>query len=212
MFLLVFFTLCRQTAGLTNPPSFHPTGPKSLRAYVPDGLTPEQYRKLKERESNPKKLGMQGPRGFKSRSFDSFLKAKERGETGYNFPVNPDDIRSGKVALKDVPYMQRGGAWDNSDLSKGKGWMNTGFGMRAFNDGKAKLTKWTQDDKDYEKTNTPKVNNKATNGKPKNSGYQVGWGGVEVRTGSKLDDSYKPPKILGIKVPKKSWFAWRDDI
>ena len=52
--------------------------------------------------------------------------------------------------MKDVPYMQRGGAWDNSDLAGKKGWGNTGFGMRAFNDGKAKLIKSTAEDLKYE--------------------------------------------------------------
>merc|ERR1712118_415171 len=53
------------------------------------------------------------------------------------------DVRKGKIALKDVPYMQRGGAWDNSDLKGKKGWMKTGFGMTAFNDGKADIKKMT---------------------------------------------------------------------
>ena len=38
--------------------------------------------------------------------------------------------------------MQRGGSWNNNDLrKKGKGWMQTGFGMTAFNDGKAAKVK-----------------------------------------------------------------------
>ena len=46
--------------------------------------------------------------------------------------------------------MQRGGSWTNSDLTgKGKGWMNTGFGMYAFNDGKAKTAKANKFDKMY---------------------------------------------------------------
>merc|ERR1711924_388111 len=59
------------------------------------------------------------------------------GEADHLYAVNPDDVRKGKIALKDVPYMQRGGAWDNSDLKGKKGWMKTGFGMTAFNDGQA---------------------------------------------------------------------------
>ena len=207
---ILLFTLSRCTIAFRKSLTFSKNKPSFLFAYVPDGLTQEQYNQLKEREKNIKKLGTQGPRGFKSRSFDSFLKAKERGETSYNFPVNPDDVRSGKVPLKDVPYMQRGGSWDNSDLIKGKGWMNTGFGMRAFNDGRAKLMKWTQDDENYENTNIQDIK-KASVERPRNSGYQVGWGGIEVRTGSKLGNSYRPPKINGNKRTKKSRFPWIRD-
>jgi len=81
---------------------------------------------------------MGGVKGFESRSLASFQKAMERGEAGHLMPVNPSKVRSGEIPLKDVPYMQRGGAWDNKDLTvKKKGWMNSGFGMKAFNDGKA---------------------------------------------------------------------------
>jgi hypothetical protein len=65
------------------------------------------------------------------------------------FAVNPDEVRKGNIALKDVPYMQRGGSWDNSDLKGKKGWMKTGFGMTAFNDGKADIKKMTEKDKAY---------------------------------------------------------------
>jgi hypothetical protein len=51
-------------------------------AYVPDGFTPEQWKKQKEKEAQEKKnkaLGRVGPKGFKSRSFQSFHEALERG-------------------------------------------------------------------------------------------------------------------------------------
>eukprot|EP00635_Sarcinochrysidales_sp_CCMP3193_P011237 CAMPEP_0118918522 /NCGR_PEP_ID=MMETSP1166-20130328/17978_1 /TAXON_ID=1104430 /ORGANISM="Chrysoreinhardia sp, Strain CCMP3193" /LENGTH=51 /DNA_ID=CAMNT_0006858845 /DNA_START=93 /DNA_END=244 /DNA_ORIENTATION=- len=38
-------------------------------------------------------------------------------------------------ALRSLPPSFAGGSWDNSDLKGKKGWMNTGFGMFAFNDG-----------------------------------------------------------------------------
>ena len=45
----------------------------SLNAYVPDGLTPAQYKKIKEKEQKKvKNLGNLGPRGFQSRSMQSF--------------------------------------------------------------------------------------------------------------------------------------------
>ena len=80
----------------------------------------------------------------------SFMRAQERGEAEHLFPVDPAKVRTGEIPLKDVPYMQRGGSWTNSDLTgKGKGWMNTGFGMYAFNDGKAKTAKANKFDKMY---------------------------------------------------------------
>ena len=42
------------------------------------------------------------------------MAALEKGEADHLYAVNPEDVRKGKIALKDVPYMQRGGAWDNS--------------------------------------------------------------------------------------------------
>ena len=74
-----------------------------------------------------------GPRGFQSRSMTAFQEALERGETGHLMPVNPDDIKSGKVKAKDVPYMQRGGNWDGSDL-KGKDRAGGGFMKKTKRD------------------------------------------------------------------------------
>ena len=133
-----------------------PAAPKvstSLAAYVPSGMSPEEYAKLKKREADAKKkknFGAGGARGFESRSMASFMRAQERGEAEHLFPVDPAKVRTGEIPLKDVPYMQRGGSWTNSDLTaKGKGWMNTGFGMYAFNDGKAKTAKANKFDKMY---------------------------------------------------------------
>mmetsp|Transcript_3813 Transcript_3813/g.11855 ORF Transcript_3813/g.11855 Transcript_3813/m.11855 type:complete len:229 (-) Transcript_3813:261-947(-) len=125
-----------------------------LKAYVPDGLTAEQYAKLKKKEveeAKKKNFGAGGARGFKSRSMQSFMLAYERGEAKHLFPVDPAKVRKGEIALKDVPYMQRGGSWDNKDLKGKQGWMNTGFGMKAFNDGKAKTMKKNKYDDVYNK-------------------------------------------------------------
>lgn len=184
--------------------TFFSRSPTMLYGYVPDGLTEDQYNKIKQERQSNKKLGKIGPRGFKSRSFDSFLKAKERGEVSYNFPVNPKDIRSGKIALKDVPYMQRGGSWDNSDLSGKLGWTKTGFGMKAFNDGNAKQISWTEDDTKYDKSQKINKDKVKVVDKPRNSGFQIGWGGNEVQTGSKLNKNYRPPKINNKK--QRRWF------
>jgi hypothetical protein len=135
---------------LSQPSSFIAARPPSravspLHAYVPSGMSKEEWANIQKKEKeakSKKKFGLGGARGFESRSMQSFQEARERGEADHLFPVSPADVASGKIALKDVPYMQRGGSWRNTDLKKkGKGWMTTGFGMRAFNDGKAKTMK-----------------------------------------------------------------------
>jgi hypothetical protein len=123
-----------------------------LHAYVPSGMSKEEYAKLKKKEADAKKnknFGAGGARGFESRSFASFQAARERGEADHLFPVDPKKVASGEIPLKDVPYMQRGGSWKNSDLTGKKGWMQTGFGMTAFNDGKAQKAKENKYDKMY---------------------------------------------------------------
>jgi hypothetical protein len=82
---------------------------------VPSGLTPEQYKKLKEEEQKKKtakkNLGGLGPKGFKSRSFQSFQEALERGEATHLLPVlnAKERVKKGELKWEDIPYMQRGG-------------------------------------------------------------------------------------------------------
>ena len=146
--VIVALALSSASAFQATTPSARPA--TQLGAYVPSGMSPEEWEKIKAKEKKAKtNLGAGGARGFKSRSFDSFVAALEKGEADHLYAVNPEDVRKGKIALKDVPYMQRGGAWDNSDLKGKKGWMKTGFGMTAFNDGKADIKKMTDKDKAY---------------------------------------------------------------
>ena len=115
-------------------------------------MSAAEWKKIQEKEKKQrtgKNFGAGGARGFKSRSFNSFVDAMERGEATHLFAVNPDLVRKGEIALKDVPYMQRGGSWDNSDLKGKKGWMKTGFGMTAYNDGKAEQKRELASDKKY---------------------------------------------------------------
>ena len=51
--------------------------------------------------------------GFKSRSFQSFQEALERGEAAHMMPVEnaKERLRKKEIKLEDIPYMQRGGSW-----------------------------------------------------------------------------------------------------
>jgi hypothetical protein len=76
--------------------------------YVPSGFTPESYKKFKEQEEKKKaklNLGGVGPRGFKSRSMQSFQEALERGETAHLLPVfnAKAKIKSGELKKEDIP-------------------------------------------------------------------------------------------------------------
>lgn len=118
-----------------------PTTTSKLYGYVPDGLTAAEYAALKKKEQSGKNLGKSGPRGYKSRSFNSFVEALEKGEAKHLMPVDPRLVKSGKIPLEDVPYMQRaGGSWDGSDL---KGAARQRAMKRAG--------KWTKEDYQYEK-------------------------------------------------------------
>ena len=69
--------------------------------YVPDGFTAEQYKKFKAEEKAKKtqNLGKLGPRGFESRSMQSFQEAMERGEASHLMPVfnAKEKIKAGKL-------------------------------------------------------------------------------------------------------------------
>ena len=120
----------------------------------------------------------------------SFIVAKEKGEAQHLFPVDPEKVRRGEIALKDVPYMQRGGSWDNSDLAGKKGWMKTGFGMTAYNDGKAEQKRELASDKKY------------NNIKPDIGffGEALNWGG-----GAKGDDLAARAKRNGLTNDQQMW-------
>jgi len=161
--------------------------------YVPDGFTPESYKKFKEQEAKKKaaqkNLGGLGPRGFKSRSFQSFQEAMERGEATHLMPVfnAKEKIKRGELRPEDIPYMQRGGSWDNTDVKNARN-----------------RKKWLKSDKEY-----------ATGGFRKEQsvsifGYGEGldWTGTKSRKGPsesvvgaapKFGKNYKAPNVKNIK-------------
>ena len=93
--------------------------------YVPSGFTPEQWRKKQEEEKAKEKgknYAATGPQSFKSRSLQSFQTDLEKGKTSHLMPVMfaKDRVNKGEIRPEDVPYMQRGGSWDNADIKGAK--------------------------------------------------------------------------------------------
>ena len=170
--------------------------PQLRMQYVPDGMTAAQYNALRKKEkadAQRKDFGRGGARGFESRSMNSFVAALEKGQAKHLMPVNPAEVRAGKIALKDVPYMQRGGAWDNKDLTGRKGWQKTGFGMTAFNDGKAKKLQENKWDAVYNKQ------------KPSNSLLGFGNGLDWTGKGATGDSVAGRAKKNGISNDQQMW-------
>ena len=135
-----------------------------LNAYVPDGLTAEQYQAIKKQEKNKyagKNLGALGPRGFQSRSMEAWQKAYEKGQASHSFaPFNfRERLSKGEISVKDVPYMVRGGHWDNRDV---KG---------------SKRTKWTREDRAYANGGYKKEQSVSILG----SGPGLDWTGTQNR-------------------------------
>jgi hypothetical protein len=107
----------------------HFASPSNQVGYVPEGFTPEQWNKMKESEkksARDKNFAAVGPRSFESRSMQSFQKDLEKGQSAHLFPVfNAKKlVAEGKLKAEEIPYMQRGGKWDNSDVkgAKKKAW------------------------------------------------------------------------------------------
>ena len=67
--VIVALALSSAAAFQASTPSARPA--TQLSAYVPSGMTPEEWEKIKAKERKAKtNLGAGGARGFKSRSFD----------------------------------------------------------------------------------------------------------------------------------------------
>lgn len=143
--------------------------------YVPDGMTPAQWKKYQEAERKQKaqkNFGALGPQSFKSRSLQSFQTDLEKGKASHLLPVMfaKDRVKKGEIKKEDIPYMQRGGNWDDSDV---KG---------------AKKKQWNPIDKKYEAMKGPSK--------------KVDWTGRQARTGpeGKTTEKKKPAtkKLFGM--------------
>lgn len=141
-------------------------------------MSKEQYEKLKAKEAEElkkKKFGAYGPQSFKSRSLQSFQKDLEAGKTGHLMPVfnAKEKLQKGLIKKEDIPYMQRMGSWDGSDV-----------GMKK---------KWSVDDKKY--------NANAKENTVDWSGTKQQFTGPTSRTtttGPKKQTGEKPKKFFGL--------------
>lgn len=135
-YIAVLLTIAGSNAFAPAPSTTTRLAP--LNAYVPDGMTLAQYNKIKAEDRRKvvgKDLARLGPRGFKSRSMQAWQEAYERGETGHSYaPFGYRQLlKEGKIKKQDVPYMVRGGSWDNADVRG------------------ARKLRWTSKDRDYAK-------------------------------------------------------------
>ena len=109
------------TEAFTTMPNAGVSSTELSVGYVPDGLTVDQYNQVKKQDKSRmgKDLGRLGPRGFKSRSMQAWQEAYERGEAKHEIaPFGYKQLlKQGKLQKKDLPYMVRGGSWDNSDVA-----------------------------------------------------------------------------------------------
>ncbi len=164
----------------------------SLFGYVPDGFTKDLYEKFKKAEAKKKQqqqknLGRMGPKGFQSRSFQSFQEALERGEATHLMPVMnaKEKVKKGILKKEDIPYMQRGGNWDNSDVRG------------------ARKSKWLKSDKDYAKGGYKKEQSVSIFGK----GEGLDWTGSRGKRGPASPKTKASNKNVANEKPKKKLFG-----
>ncbi|CAM9303023.1 unnamed protein product [Scytosiphon promiscuus] len=153
------------------PPStqLRPVNTRSTGAlkmvYIPDGLSPADLVDTSsictcQARISTKPLCFFSPLPFSLLMPDPRLcsQAWQESGAGHLFPVDPKKVKSGEIPMDKVPYMQRGGAWDNSDLAtkKGKEAMLKKTKAKAekvvFNNKVSKgvaKKEWLQTDKEY---------------------------------------------------------------
>ncbi|KAL7506049.1 hypothetical protein ACHAXN_003403 [Cyclotella atomus] len=124
---IFIFTLIAAAQGFTSPDvcvkssissALHLEKPAARRGYVPKGFSPEGWAffKAKEDREHDKKK-----KHFKSRSLVDYQKDLEAGKVRHLFPVMfaKERIKRGEIKPADVPYEQRQGSYDNSDVNNG---------------------------------------------------------------------------------------------
>jgi len=106
---------CTTTAFQATSPlsiTHQATSATTLYEYIPSGFTKQSWAEFKKKEAEKKKanLGRVGPKGFQSRSMQSFQEALERGEAEHLLPVfnAKEKVAKGLLKVEDIPYMQRG--------------------------------------------------------------------------------------------------------
>lgn len=202
--LTVAFTAGSANAFMQAPSTQTTCGSTTaLYEYIPSGFTKDSWAKFKAEEAKKKaaakNLGRMGPKGFQSRSMQSFQEALERGEAAHLLPVfnAKEKIARGELKPEDIPYMQRGGAWDNSDV---KG---------------AKKKKWLASDKAYADYGEKAAQSMSILG----VGAGLDWTGSRDKQGpaqpsSRVPKNYKAPNVSSLKgqgqsdaQPKKKMFG-----
>lgn len=102
-----------------------------------------------------------------------------------------EKVKAGKLKVEDIPYMQRGGSWDNSDV---KG---------------SRKKKWLQSDKEYAGGGYKKEQSVSIFG----YGEGLDWTGSRARMGPaegvpgkpiKFAKNYKAPNVNNLKGVKPS--------
>lgn len=107
--------------------------------YVPSGFTPHQWhdhQRAEKKKEQAKNFAAFGPTSFKSRSLQGFQEDLEKGKSKHLFPAMfaKERVKRGQLKEEDVPYMQRQGSWDNSDVkgAKKKEWTTTDKRMESL--------------------------------------------------------------------------------
>ena len=106
------FVTSLPSSSASFPSTTGEASPTAQFEYIPSGFTKESWKKFQAKEEAKKKaknLGRLGPKGFQSRSFQSFQEALERGEAAHLMPVMnaKERVARGELKVEDIPYMQR---------------------------------------------------------------------------------------------------------
>ena len=102
-------TTLATTAAFQQPAQSRPSS--ALYEYIPSGFTKDTWAAFKAKEKKQKddaikkNLGRVGPKGFQSRSFQSFQEALERGEATHMMPVEfaKERLARGELKPEDIP-------------------------------------------------------------------------------------------------------------